>query len=217
MHRFAKPPSGSIADGPVDVTVSDPEVLARGFRPYKRFRFSFAGRRSEAQTRDILCSDGSAAVLPVDLVRSEVILLRQFRLAAHLANGNGNLFEIVAGHVEGHESPLETARRECIEEIGCAPDPLIELFTYLTTPGLCDEEITVFLGIVDVSRVPERAGLASEHEETFMVRIPIDTALAAVAEGRLRSGPLVMALNWLALNKHRLDEVIRAGSAKARR
>ncbi len=216
MRRFAKPPGGPIADGQADVKVAPAETLAKGFRPYSRFRFTLAGQGQVSQTRDILCSGASAAVLPLDPVRGEIILLQQFRLAAHLANGNGNLFEIVAGHVEGGDSPLETACRECLEEIGCAPDPLIELFTYLPTPGLCDEQITVFLGVVDVTRVPERAGLASEHEETFMVRLPIDTALLAVTEGRLRNGPLIMALQWLALNRHRLDDVIRAGSATRR-
>ena len=92
--------------------------------------------------------------------------------------------------------------------------PLIELFTYLTTPGLCDEQITVFLGIIDVSQIPERAGLAAEHEETFLVRVPIDRALAAAAAGSLRSGPLLMALNWLALNRGRLDDIVRTGMAR---
>jgi hypothetical protein len=32
-----------------------------------------------------------------------------------------------------------------------------------------------------------------------------------VAAGSLRSGPLLMALNWLALNRARLDDIVRAG------
>ncbi len=171
--------------------------------------------REPPQSIDLLCSGASVAVLPLDMGRGEIILLRQFRLAAHLANGRGALFEIVAGHVEKGEHAAETARRECAEEIGRAPSPLIELFTYLTTPGLCDEQITVFLGIIDVSQIPERAGLAAEHEETFLVRVPIDRALAAAAAGSLRSGPLLMALNWLALNRGRLerDRAHRHGAA----
>lgn len=214
MRRFAKPPSGPIADQPADVSVSAPEILAKGFRPFSRFRLAFPRLGDKPQTRDILCSGASVAVLPVDLARGEVVLLQQFRLGAHLANGKGCLFEIVAGHVEGRDSPLDTARRECAEEIGFVPDPLIELFTYLTTPGLCDEEMTVFLGIVDVSRIPERAGLASEHEETFMVRAPIESALAAVASGGVRSGPLVAALQWLALNRGRLGEIVRTAAVE---
>ena len=213
MPRFAKPPNGPVADGPAAVTVSPPENLARGFRPYNRFRFTFPGQEADLQTRDVLCSGASVAVLPLDPARGEIILLQQFRLPAHLANGNGCLFEVVAGHIEGQDSGLATARRECAEEIGVAPDPLIELLTYFTTPGLCDEQITLYLGVVDASRIPERAGLAAEHEETFLVRLPIDDALAALARGGLHSGPLVLALHWLALNRMRLDEIVRTGAA----
>jgi ADP-ribose pyrophosphatase len=211
VRQFAKPLEGPLADYPVEAEVAPPELLARGFRPFNRFRYELSRRHDTAQTADLLCSGNSVAVLPLDPARGEIILLRQFRLAAHLANGRGGLFEIAAGHVEKDENPAETARRECAEEIGCAPEPLIELFTYLTTPGLCDEQITLFLGIIDVTQIPERAGLAAEREETFLVRVPVDRALEAVAAGGLRSGPLLMALNWLALNRSRLDDIVRAG------
>ena len=153
MTRSAPPGGAPIADAPADVDVTAREVLAEGFRRYERFRFVRANAAGAPLTRDILRSGPAAAVLPVDLMRDEVVLLQQFRLAAHLANGKGNLIEIVAGHVEAHETPRATAQRECVEEIGVAPDPLIELFSYLTSPGLSDEEMTLFLGIVDASRV----------------------------------------------------------------
>jgi ADP-ribose pyrophosphatase len=171
-------------------------------------------RKNEQAPRplDILRSGPAAAVLPIDLGRDEVVLLRQFRLAAHFANGKGNLVEIVAGHVEADEQPAETARRECVEEIGVAPDLLVELFTYLSSPGISDEEITLFLGVVDASRVPERAGAAAEHEETVPLRVSIDAALAAPAAGTVRNGPLIIALQWLALNRSRLSEIVRTKS-----
>jgi ADP-ribose pyrophosphatase len=210
MTRLAQPADDPIADDRADVVSSGREVLADGFRRYERFLVI----RNENAPRpiDVLRSGPAAAVLPVDLSRDEVVLLRQFRLAAHLANGNGNLVEIVAGHVEANEQPAETARRECVEEIGVAPDLLVELFTYLTTPGICDEEITLYLGVVDASRVPERAGAAAEHEETVPMRVPIDTALAALANGTVRNGPLIIALQWLALHRGRLSEIVRTSA-----
>ena len=75
-------------------------------------------------------------------------------------------------------------------------------------PGICDEEITLFLGVVDASRVPERAGAAAEHEETVPMRVPIDTALATLAAGTVRNGPLIIALQWLALNRGQLSEIL---------
>src|SRR5205807_6454775 len=99
---------------------------------------------------------------------------------AQLASGRGDLIEIVAGHVEGNERLAQAARRECIEEIGVAPAALVELFTFLPTPGASDEQITLFLGIVDASNVPERAGSPAEREETRPMRVAIDRALAAL-------------------------------------
>ena len=183
------------------------EVLARGFRPYERVQARRAD--GEVETRDLLRAGAAVAVLPIDLDRGEVVLIRQFRLAAQLASGKGDLVEIVAGHVEANEAPRETARRECVEEISVAPDTLIELLTYLTSPGLTDEEVIVFLGLVDASR----AALATdgEREASALMRVPIDAALSALAAGTVRNGPLVAALQWLALNRDRLADIARAG------
>jgi ADP-ribose pyrophosphatase len=204
-------PANPIADDRADVVIAGREVLAEGFRRYERLRVRRSGE-DVPRALDVLRSGPAAAVLPIDPGRDEVVLLRQFRLAGHLANGRGNLVEIVAGHVEAEEQPAEAARRECVEEIGVAPGLLVELFTYLTSPGMSDEEITLFLGIVDASGVPERAGAAAEHEETVPMRIPIDAALAALAAGTVRNGPLIIALQWLALNRGRLSEIVRMGS-----
>ena len=204
---------GPIADQAADLAVSRREILAEGFRRYERLYFTPAHAPDAGRPHDILRSGAVAAVLPVDVSRDELVLIRQFRLAAHLASGTGSLVEIVAGHVEADEAPVATARRECVEEIGLAPDPLIELFTYLTSPGICDEEITLFLGAVDASHVPERAGRAAEHEETVLMRVPVDAALAALAARTIRNGPLIVALQWLALNRSRLPEIMRTGSA----
>jgi ADP-ribose pyrophosphatase len=209
MAISAIPPGGPIADEPADIVIEGREVLARGFRAYERVQ----ARRADAdvETRDLLRAGAAVAVLPIDLDRDAVVLIRQFRLAAQLANGKGDLVEIVAGHVEANETHRETARRECVEEIGVAPRLLVELFTYLTSPGLTDEEVTVFLGIVDASRAAIPA--AGEREASALLRVPIDAALFALAAGTVRSGPLIAALQWLALNRTRLPDIARTGAA----
>jgi ADP-ribose pyrophosphatase len=147
------------------------------------------------------------AVLPIDPARDEIVLIRQFRLPAHLANGRGELIETVAGRVEAGEQPAEAARRECAEEIGVAPRGLIELFTYLTTPGLTDEEVTVFLAAIHATCVPEHTSAGGEKID--IMRVPVDAAIDALALGTLRNGPLVIALQWLALNRGRVAELLR--------
>lgn len=193
-------------------TVDGPHPIGEGFRDYARFHLTLLQEdgSTSKQVRDILHVGKVAAVLPVDPVRGEIVMFHQFRLAAHLANGKGHMVEIVAGHAETGEAIAESAKRECIEEIGIAPKKLIELFSYLPSPGVSDEVITLFLGIVDAAQIPVRAGAAIEHEETILMRVPIDDALAALASRRMHDGPLILALQWLALNRGRLNEIIRS-------
>jgi ADP-ribose pyrophosphatase len=200
-----------LADLAADVALSQPELLAKGYRDYQRYRLTLTGMDGTplTQTRDVLRAGKVVAVLPIDLARNAVVLIRQFRLPAHLANGRGDLIEAVAGRVEPGESLLDAARRECTEEIAVAPTALVELFSYLTTPGLTDEEVTVFLAAVDASRVPQRSGAAAEGEQIRTVRVSIDAAIAALGQNAMRNGPLLIALQWLALNRDRAAELLR--------
>lgn len=198
-----------LADRAVEVSLSQPERPANGFFDYQRFRVTLP---SGDQTRDVVRAGKVAAVLPLDVERSEIVMIRQFRPAAHLANGNGELVEIVAGRVEPGELLAETARRECQEEISVAPMALVELFAYLPTPGLTDEEVTLFVAAVDASRVPERTH-PTEGEYIRVIRVPIEAALDALSKGTMRNGPLVVALQWLALNRARLPELLNKSKA----
>jgi ADP-ribose pyrophosphatase len=204
-----------LTDLAVEVSLSQPELLASGYLDYQRYRVTLPGADGVpvAQVRDILRAGKVVAVLPVDSTRGEIVLIRQFRLPAHLANGCGSLVETVAGRVEPGESLRDAARRECTEEIAVAPTALAELFSFLTTPGLTDEEVTVFLAAVDAARVPKRSGAVSEGEQIRPVRVSIDAALAALNAGALRNGPLVIALQWLALNRGRVGALLDAHGA----
>jgi len=199
-----------LADHSAEVAVSAPELLAKGFLPYQRYRVRLKGPDvTVLQTRDVLLAGRVVAVLPVDLARGEVLLIRQFRLPAHLADDCGDMVETVAGRAEAGESLEQTARRECQEEIGVVPAKLIELFSFMTTPGITDEMVTVFLTAIDAERVPARSGAASEGEQIETIRVSIDAALGALAHGTVCNGLLVIALQWLALNRARLAELLR--------
>jgi ADP-ribose pyrophosphatase len=206
------PDRRKLADLPADIAVTAPELLAEGYCDYRRYRMTLQGADGApvTQERDILIAGKVVAVLPVDLARDEIVLIRQFRLPAHLANGRGDLLEVVAGRVEPNETLLEAARRECGEEIGVTPGKLIEMCNYLTTPGVTDEEVTIYLAAVDASQVKEGAHATTDGEQLHILRVPIDDALAALAGGAMRGSPIVIALQWLGLNRHRLAVLLGA-------
>lgn len=199
----------ALADAPADATVSAPDVLAKSFRSLERYRVTLRhpDGRASALTRDVLRVGHVIGVLTIDPARNVIVLIRQFRVAAHLALGLGELVEIVAGHVERGESAEQAARRECCEEIGVEPRALHQILRFMPAPGVNDEHTTMFVGIVDSSAVPERAGAATETEDTQPICVDIETALAALDEGKVHNGYLIIALQWLALNRHKLETI----------
>ena len=204
----------AIADRAADVALGAPSLIGRGFMRYERFELSINRGDEPAllQQRDVLRANRVAALLPVDLERGQLVLIRQFRLAAHLATGRGEMVEIVAGRVEPGEAASVAARRESMEEIGVVPGRLLELYSVLPTPGLTDEVVTFFLGFVDATQVPARAGAAEESEDTRPFVVSIDDAVAALERGQVANGLAVTALQWLALHRERLrDYFDRAG------
>jgi ADP-ribose pyrophosphatase len=197
-----------LSDSAADVALDGPDDRGGGKYRYERYRVTAGGQTVE---RDVVRVGPVVVVIPVDLQRNEVVMLRQFRLGAHLAIGRGEQVELPAGHVEAGEAATDAARRECLEEIGVAPDVLVPLFGMLPSPGMSDEHQTFFLGVVDAAKAADRAGAAHEHEDTRPFRVPIGRAIDALAQGGMQYGATVLGLQWLALNRARLAEIVRGG------
>jgi ADP-ribose pyrophosphatase len=199
-----------LADLSADVVVSRPQVLAKAYRDYHRYSVTLKGDAGPVvQERDVLIGGKVVVAIPIDILRQEIVVIRQFRLSAHLANGHGDLVEFVAGRVESGESLIEAARRECTEEIGVAPGKLTELFTYLSTPGVTDEEITLFIAAVDATTVREGALTTPDGEHVCVQRVSVDAALGALDRHKMRGGPMIIGLQWLSLNRQRTAELLR--------
>lgn len=203
-------PAAQVEDRPADVSLSAPLSLADGFRPYERYDVTLRHAHGgvECHPRDILRGGRVVGVIPVDLQRDEIVLIRQFRLPAHLATGKGEMVEIVAGRVEGDESLEVAARRECLEEIGVAAGRIVPVLNFMPTPGLTDEYATLFVAEVNSRALPERAGVEGEAETTLPFALPISTVLAALEAGGMTNGYALMALQWLALHRARLPALL---------
>jgi ADP-ribose pyrophosphatase len=199
-----------LVDLPGDVSVSRPKVLAKAYRDYHRYGMTVASsdHRPVTQERDVLMAGKVVLVIPVDVARQKLTMIRQFRLPAHLANGRGDLVEFVAGRVEAGETLAEAASRECKEEIGVAPAKLVELLTYLSTPGVTDEEVTIFLAAVDSAQVREGPLVSPDGEQLYVHLVSIEEAVAALDRNAMGAGHLVIGLQWLALNRSRIAELL---------
>ena len=205
-----------LSDRTVEVALTGPDVQSGRLYRYERYQVASADWAGGAVTRDVVRVGRVVVIIPLDIERDEIVLIREFRLGAHLAIGQGDMVELPAGRVERGEELIAAAFRECQEEIGVAPQTLVPIFSVLPSPGMSDEHMSFFLGLVDAAKVPARAGARHEREETRPIRVPVDRALAALAAGGLHYGAGVLGLQWLALNRTRLGEIAPAAMERSR-
>lgn len=121
----------------------------------------------------------------------EVVMVRQYR-----APVEQEVLEIVAGHVDAGESPLEAARRELREETGFEAKEWIELGTLYSSPGFTDEEVTLF-----IARSLSHLGAAHDEEEAITLHfMPFTLALGSIQRGEIRDAKSVAGLLWATLH-----------------
>lgn len=204
---------GEIRDRAVETILQAPQSVGDGFRAYERFEVTVAGAGGAPlhQRRDILRVGPVVAVLAYDPAADCFVLIRQFRIGAHLATGKGEIIELAAGLVDPGEAIEDAASRECQEEIGVTPRALLPMLTFLPSPGVSDEFATLFLGLVDSSEVPAEAGEPGESEHTRPLLVKVDEALGALNApfpGTIGNAFVLLALQWFALNRDKVDAFV---------
>lgn len=108
---------------------------------------------------EVVRHPGGAAIAIVD-AQHRICMLHQYR---HVAGGW--IWELPAGKLEPREPPLETARREIQEEAGVTATDWHSLGSYLSSPGVFDEVVHLFLarGLTPVQKQPEPSEVFEVH------------------------------------------------------
>ena len=148
----------------------------------ERFRYP----DGEEVEREVIRHQGAVGIVAHD--GSDLFLVRQPREAI----GDPDFLEIPAGRldVEG-EAPLQAAQRELAEEIGKAGETWEHLTDYVSSVGVMDEVVQLFLatGLSD-------AQAEAEHNERIeIVRWPLADLDGAIAASR--DAKTLIGLLWL--------------------
>lgn len=184
-----------------DVERVSVDRLYEGFfaleRRHLRHRL-FDGGWSATIQREVHVRRDAVAVLLYDVEQDSVVLVEQFRAGALDDPLSPWKLEPVAGLVEPGERPADVARREAIEEAGCEIKELIELHTYYPSPGACNEQVTLFCGLVDCLGLGGVHGLDEENEDILVHVLPFARAWKLLEAGRLDNAMCLIAFYWLA-------------------
>ena len=135
--------------------------------------------------REVAVHIGASAVIPVDN-EGNVYMVHQFRAPLEKIT-----LEIPAGKLDYKgEDRLEAAKRELREETGFTAGKWTHLTDLATTPGFCDEVISIYLATDLV------AGETDFDEDEFLniEKMPLKDAVAMAMKGELPDSKTLCAL-----------------------
>ena len=138
-------------------------------------------------TREYIRHPGAVAILAL-FDDGSVLLERQFRYPH-----KRDFIEVPAGKLEAGEPPLETGKRELLEETGYVAAEWTPLGVIHTAIAYTDEAIHLFTA-KKLSKSEAKLD-AGEFLETF--RVGYDEALGMIRDGRISDCKTVAALLWL--------------------
>lgn len=192
---------------------NDCELIARescfqGFFKVDRFTLRhklFSGGWSSVMEREIFIRADATCVLPYDPVEGTVVLVEQFRAPVIGQIQSPWLIELVAGMNEPGERPEDVACREAKEEADLKLEELVPIMEYLVSPGGSSEKVYLYCAKVNSCGVSGIHGLEEENEDIKVHVVAVDKALAMLASGQINNATAIISLQWLALNKEKLD------------
>ena len=187
------------------IRVKDVRLLSDAYGTLKNTTFEWRRTDGKWQTqhRETYDRGGAATILPYNLARRTVVLVRQLRYPAYAAGYDNLMIEAAAGLLDD-AAPEERIRLEAEEEIGYRLREVREIFAAFMSPGVLTEKIHFFVAAYEPDmRVGDGGGLAHEGEDIEVLELSIDEALAMIKDGRIVDAKTIMLLQHAALHVFR--------------
>ena len=158
------------------------------------------GTWSTPMKREIFSGANVATMLPYDPKTKKIILIDQFRAGIIKQNQDPLSKEIVGGIIDQNESPEETVRRECKEEIDCEIHKLIKIMSYYPSPGSSESYYHLFLGEISSFEGIKIMGQKNENEDILARCYSIEEVRKLLIDKKINNGLTLIALQWFFLN-----------------
>jgi ADP-ribose pyrophosphatase len=184
-----------------DVTIESREFLFRGFIQVEKVnlthRLFHRSEYSPIIQRELIHRPEAAGVLLYNNQQQRFALIEQFRVGALNDSESAWQLEIIAGVLDGNESPETCIRRESLEESGCEINELQHLFSFYPSAGACAEFFHLYAAEVDLPSTGGIFGVPGEGEDIQLHLFDYAEITMLFKNNRLKNAPVIMALQWL--------------------
>lgn len=188
---------------PCMVEILEEKFVWKGFLKVKQALLSFEkfdGSMTEPVLRESLIRKDAVTAILWDPDTFDILLVKQFRYPTY-HKGPGWGLECVAGVMEEGETPLQSMEREIMEETGYKADQLNKVMEFYPSPGLSDERIILFSGIVHKKSDEQPSygdkDMMEDIQLIWYTRTEIENFLSDnVAQKELQDAKTLIALYW---------------------
>lgn len=193
-----------------DVQICAREHLFRGFVQVEKVSLKHRLFGTTAYTpiiqRELVHRREAAGVLIYDDAKQKIGLIEQYRVGAIDDVVSPWQLEIIAGLLDGDESPESCIRREAVEESGCEIENLQHLFSFYPSAGGCSELFHLYAASVKLPNEGGIFGMPDEGENIQLHLIDYADIPPLLTNGRLKNAPVIMALQWLLMRQHTAEQ-----------
>lgn len=165
------------------------EVVEKSKCVFKGVRFDV--RALDVQTengkvfkKEFVAHPGAVVIIPL-FSNGDVALIKNKRFAV-----NEILWELPAGTLEPNEPPLETAKRELLEETGLESSNVSYLMQFFTSPGITNECMWVYLA----RDLVQKKQKLDDSEEIEVMRVSFNEALNKIKSNEIKDGKTIAAI-----------------------
>lgn len=176
----------------------------RAFSPNGK-GIAFDGRRFKVRIQNVMLPNGKrmqkeavmaprvAVILPIS--NGKLIMIKQYRPVPGIW-----IYELPAGIINAHESPIKAAIRELEEETGYKAKAINKILECFISPGISNEYAYVY--IAECGKMG--AQHLDEHEDIKVFETTLEDAIKLLEGGRIKNAVSALAISLYLLKKYRI-------------
>lgn len=163
----------------------------------------YEGKIINLRVDDVLCDNGNktkreivehrgGAAIALKDKNNKFILVKQYRYAQ-----SQDTLEFVAGKIDPNENPLETIKREVIEETGYSAKNIKPLGMMFPSPGFLEERIFMYYGEIDEFKGQD----LDENEDLSISRYSLSELVKMINEHKILDAKTIIMIYKLMFMK----------------